>query len=215
MKEQEIWRHLFNEQFPAANEKASSMWMRCQMNDLPRLEDVSIPHWKLQPIVGKSPEDIFWYRLSRGIFNVNLRLRTEDNLYYLEERDLFHDYFGHVPFLYDKDYTDYLIGLGNFYENSSKDEKVKRCLSNIYWFTSEFGLIYEDKGDPKVLGAGILSSVNELDHVYSNIANWREFNIWDVVMIKQYVTNGFQEQYFILRGKHQFKEIIKFLWKNL
>lgn len=215
MSNEQIWDKLIKEQFTPAWREASKMWCQTQLDHLflPRLENVSIPHWRLLPIIGKSPEKEFWYRLSRGVFNVNMRLRSEENLYYLEERDLFHDYFGHVPFLFDKDYTDYLIGLGNFFENSAKTPQIEKALSNLYWYTAEFGLIQE-KGKNKVLGAGILSSVNELEHVCSGKANIKPFKIHEVLSIESYVTDGFQNEYFVLQNKDVFKMILKFLWNN-
>lgn len=216
MTDIQIWDTLVENQRQNAFFEASSLWDTGNINftELPRFEDVNIPHWKLLPIIGKSDESDFWYRLSRGIFNVNMRLRSEENINYLEERDLFHDFFGHVPFLYNKDYTNYLIGLGNFYENSTKSDVIKRCLSNLYWFTSEFGLIKE-QGKTKILGAGILSSVDETTYVLTHPELHKPFDIWEIVMKKDYVTNGFQDTYYVLKDISEFRKILKFLWRNL
>jgi len=210
-----VWKTLIEEQLHHANIYSHTMWetgfKSLGRDRYPKLENVSIPHWRVLPIIGKSSEDDFWYRLSRGIFNVNMNLRTMENLHYLEERDLFHDYFGHLPFLFDKEYTDYLIGLGNFYENSSKTDEIKKALSNLYWYTAEFGLIKEH-GETQVLGAGILSSVDELKYAVSEKSNKYLFNIEQVVSIENYVTNGFQNEYFVLPNKKEFKNILKYLW---
>lgn len=216
MIKEEIWEHLAL-QLREASSKASIMWKYHNMINhlfhLPKLEDIVIPHWKLLPIVGKSPEGDFWYRLSRGIFNINQNLRDEEHLEYLEERDLFHDLFGHGPALFSPDITDYLIGLGNFYENSCKSPEIQKVLSNLYWFTAEFGLIME-RGKPKVLGAGILSSKAELKHVFSGEATILPFSIKEVINEPPYITDGFQERYYLLDTKDQFKDILKYLWKN-
>lgn len=222
MTQEQIWDKLFQQQYEQIffnTSKISERWQEPTgsgepkfVNDfykLPRLEDIAIPHWKIQPIIGKSPEKEFWYRLSRGIFNVNLRLRTEDQINYLEERDLFHDCFGHLPILYNEHYSNYLRALGCFAQYASEKELKK--LSRLYWFTSEFGLVIED-GVQKPYGAGILSSYGELEHVLSGEANVTKFDI-ERIGQTDYPTDGFQPIYFCLRDWSELDYIVKYIWR--
>lgn len=221
MTKRQIWEELFVTQAGSIQEnelRVSSKWRRGAVEmatvlnyNYPRIEDFAIPHWDIFPIVGKAPEAAFWYRLSRGIFNVNQRLRTEENLRYLEERDLFHDTFGHLPILYDEQYTNYLRGLGVFAQYAT--EEGLAVLSNIYWFTSEFGLVIEN-GIPHAYGAGLLSSIDELEHALSSEANVHRFNATDVADVQEYVLDGFQEDYFLLNEWSELQQILKFLWTN-
>ena len=131
------------------------------MLEYPYIEDLSIPNWRLLPIIGKSPDGDFWRRLSCSIFNVNMRLRPEKQIDYLEERDYFHDLFGHTPILFDSYYSNYMRALGILGQFMEDSDEARKALSNIYWFTSEFGLVMEDN---KIVayGAGIISSTAEL-----------------------------------------------------
>lgn len=214
MTQEQIWDTLSDQQFTQIilnQQRVSEKWVESPLFlELPRLEDISIPHWRIQPILGKSPEADFWYRLSRGIFNVNMRLRSEDQLHYLEERDLFHDVFGHLGILHDKRYTDYLIALGVFAQFASEEGLQK--LSRLYWWTSEFGAVNEDYVTC-AYGAGILSSIAEFKHFCSGKATFIPFEI-ERVGNTPYPTDTFQPYYFVLRDWDQLDEIIKYIWKN-
>lgn len=193
-----------------------------QLDELTAPEDLLVPHWKIQPIIGKSPEAPFWYRLSRGIFNVNLHLRGEKELDYLEERDYFHDVFGHLPILWNRKYTDYVRGLGNFAQHMDNTPLVRKVLSNIYWFTSEFGLIHEENG-LSAYGAGLLSSRSELLHATSEkddvVVHTLEGDtlietIEQMAYTNKYVTDGFQTEYYALDSIDQLSVILRWLWEN-
>lgn len=218
MTQEEIWLNLYEGAIEGAIKGASTKWIRginsLDLRTLPVIEDLSIPHWKVHPILGKSPEASFWYRLSRGIFNVNQRLRAEDQLAYLEERDLFHDTFGHLPILYDPDYTNYLYGIGNIAMHMTQDPVNQRILSNVYWFTSEFGLVEED-GKIKAYGAGILSSRGELEYALSEKSRKELFDIRKMAAIESYPTDTFQDTYYVLRDWTHLRYVLQWLWDEL
>lgn len=234
MDQKEIWEQLVSKQYYRLSTLASNKYLegrkKLDLLTMPLIEDISIPHWKIQPIVGKSPEDIFWYRLSKGIFNVNMNLRTEGQIDYLEERDLFHDTFGHLPILYDNQYSDYVRGLGNFAMHMKDNAKSRRVLSNVYWFTSEFGLVNEpihplvvlsnppkNQVHLKAYGAGILSSNAELTYAFSSESKkyvFGETTGFDFFRDENpYITNGFQQHYLVIEWRH-LSQILKWLWAN-
>lgn len=198
-------------------------------NDIPNIEDVSIPHWRLLPIIGKAPEHEFWYRLANGVFNVNMRMRSEDQLAYLEERDYFHDMFGHVPILHDREFSNYIKSLGLIAQYCSPtNTTILKGLSNIYWHTAEFGLVYEEdffNSNEKVLtvyGAGIISSVDEHRFVSGRfeikptfVTLFKDMSIEDLFNLDSYVTDGFQNFYVVLEDWNDLKKIIKYLWSIL
>lgn len=223
MNEKNIWKILYEAQTQSL-EGVSYKWIegfkKMDLHELPTIEDLNVPHWKIQPILGKSPEIPFWYRLSRGIFNVNLRLRGEDQLDYLEERDTFHDVFGHLPILYNKEYTDYVRGLGVFAQFMEDSEEARRALSNAYWFTSEFGLVLEKNSGWNTIrayGAGIISSKAELEHAL-NTENKKILldDVWleSFAEIDGYITDGFQDRYYVLPNWSYLKDILKWLWNR-
>lgn len=227
MTKNEVWRELYTNQWEDATKHAVSEWnhgfFKMDLLSLPLLEDIYIPHWKVRPIIGKSEEDIFWYRISRGMFNVNERLRPYEQLDYLEERDLFHDVFGHLPILHSRDYSNYLLGLGALSQSMVDSKRAKRALSNIYWFTSEFGLMKNEyDNEIKVYGAGVLSSHAELEYALGPDANRINFpnDTYDKIELLEYfcdmdgyITDGFQEVYLVLNGMYDLKFILSYMWK--
>lgn len=86
-------------------------------------------------------------------------MRIPEELDYLEEPDIFHEFFGHLPLLTWRPYADFLEKFGQI--ALKIDRHLRRQLFRIFWFTAEFGLIKTDKG-MKVYGAGILSSYGEI-----------------------------------------------------
>lgn len=218
MTEIQIWSNLYEGAIEGAMKGASAKWIQginsLDLRTLPVIEDLSIPHWRVHPILGKSPEASFWYRLSRGIFNVNQRLRAEDQLAYLEERDLFHDTYGHLPILYDPLYTNYLYGIGNVAVHMNQTPENQRIISNLYWFTSEFGLV-EEHGQIKAYGAGIISSRGELEYALSNDSHKKLFDIREVAFMESYPTDTFQDTYYILRDWDHLRYVLQWCWDEL
>ena len=85
---------------------------------------------------------------------------------YLEEPGMFHDVFAHVPLLTNTFFVEYLLGLSHLGLTYLNDAAAIEVISRIYWFTVEFGLIKE-RGQLKIYGAGILSSLGETVHCLS------------------------------------------------
>lgn len=220
--EERIWNKLYIQQIDAARQYAVDDWIygerRLELSTIPKVENITIPHWRILSIIGKSPESDFWYRLANGIFNVNMRLREESQLAYLEERDYFHDVFGHTPMLFNYYVSNFIKGLGLFGQATWFNNDAKRALSNFYWFTIEFGLMQSSENTKlKVLGAGILSSVDELQFAVSPDSRKIRLteDVYDeIAEMKDYVTNGFQERYYVLQDYFQFNQIIKYLWNR-
>lgn len=119
--------------------------------------------WELVPCDGLVHEDVFFDLLVNRKFPVTWWLRRPDQLDYLPEPDLFHDLFGHVPLLGDKDFSAYMQAYGAAGRRAKAlGRKPLRQLTRLYWWTVEFGLIQE-AGDlvPRIYGAGIVSSQSE------------------------------------------------------
>src|SRR3546814_6949890 len=89
-------------------------------------------------------------------------LFRSQQLDYLEEPDVFHDVFGHVPMLADPVFADYMVAYGEGGLRSLKFDALKQ-LARLYWYTVEFGLIRE-AGGLRIYGAGIVSSFRSEEH---------------------------------------------------
>jgi phenylalanine-4-hydroxylase len=115
--------------------------------------------WRIAPVPGLVPDDIFFAMLSERVFPVGNFIRTRDQLDYLEAPDCFHDMFGHIPMLAHHDYADMTRHIGELGGAAIAAGEGHRA-ARLYWHSVEFGLAREH-GELKILGAGLASSFGE------------------------------------------------------
>lgn len=135
-------------------------------SEIPRFDDLNhrlerVTGWRIVAVPGLIPEHDFFALLAQRRFPITDWLRTEDEFDYIVEPDLFHDLFGHLPLLFNPVFADYMQAYGT---GGLKAEGLHALeyLSRLYWYTVEFGLLNTPEG-LRVYGAGILSSLGELD----------------------------------------------------
>ena len=132
---------------------------------LDELEAVITPRsgWRLRRTPIRYSDGLPWYRhFSRKTFLVTDYMRSWKELEFTPEPDMFHDIFGHLPFLVLPAYTVLLDLFAPAFLRT--DDEHREHIKRLAWFTTEFGMIRE-AGRPKVFGAGLLSSVGEIRHV--------------------------------------------------
>jgi len=201
---QEVWRHLYARQHELLPGRACSAFAsalaRLDFGDaIPRFDAVNerlraATRWILVPVPGLLPDDVFFGHLAQRQFPVTVWIREPEEFDYIVEPDLFHDFFGHVPMLFDPQIADYLqaYGLGGL---KAKRLGGLKYLARLYWYTIEFGLIAED-GGVRAYGAGILSSPGEIRHAVDAPEVHRErFDLIRVMQTK-YLIDDFQKVYF-------------------
>lgn len=173
------------------------------------VEDIAIPNWRVVFINGKSTSEKFFQRLSNGIFNVNAYLRNMKELHYLPTRCRWHDSYGHLPFLFNREYSNSLKFLAQCYNLSHLSEEAKNQLELLYWAVYEFGVFNGEK----ILGAGIISSPAESKVVINNLKERKNyFDLsYDFIRSKdalEYVTDTFQSYYINIESFNQVEQII-------
>ncbi len=129
--------------------------------DLDELNQILEPRtgWITVAVPGLVPDDMFFAMLSERVFPVGNFIRKREQLDYLEEPDCFHDMFGHIPMLAHHDFAtmvEHVGRLGTAAIAAGEGHRVAR----IYWHSVEFGLA-EERGELKILGAGLASSFGE------------------------------------------------------
>jgi phenylalanine-4-hydroxylase len=115
--------------------------------------------WRTVAVPGLVPDEVFFAMLADRIFPIGNFIRTRDQLDYLDEPDLFHDIFGHVPMLADPRMARMMEQLGRLGVAAIARGDGDR-VARIYWYSVEFGLSRED-GAVKIFGAGLASSFGE------------------------------------------------------
>jgi phenylalanine-4-hydroxylase len=152
--------------------------------------------WILVAVPGLLPDDVFFTHLANRRFPVSVWLRSPEEFEYIVEPDIFHDFFGHVPLLFNKVFADYLEAYGKG-GVKAKGLNALDYLARLYWYTVEFGLIRTPKG-LRTYGAGILSSAGELPYCVESAKPHRiRFELLRV-MQSQYKIDTFQETYFVI-----------------
>lgn len=152
--------------------------------------------WRIVAVSGLVPDAIFFDHLANRRFPATCFIRKPEEMDYLEEPDVFHDVFGHVPLLMNPIFADYMQAYGQGGLKALKLDSLHH-LARLYWYTVEFGLIRNGDG-LRIYGAGILSSKGE--SVYSMDdpkPNRIGFDLMRV-MRTDYRIDSFQETYFVI-----------------
>ena len=162
--------------------------------------------WTLIGVEGLLPELDFFDHLANRRFPVTWWIRRPDQIDYIEEPDLFHDLFGHVPLLMNPVFADYMqaYGRGGVKAHGVGPEALVN-LTRLYWYTVEFGLINTSQG-LRIYGAGIVSSKGEsLYSLESPAPNRLGFDL-QRIMRTRYRIDTFQKTYFVIDSYAQLIE---------
>lgn len=152
--------------------------------------------WQVVAVGELVPSEIFYEHLANKRFPAGAFIRSEAEFDYIEEPDIFHDVFGHVPLLGDKQFSEFMQAFGRAGQRAAARGKV-HYLAHLYWYTVEFGLIREDD-DLRIFGAGILSSPAETKFALeSSSPNRIVFNL-ERMMRTNYIKENFQQTYFVI-----------------
>ncbi|MGZ8281986.1 MAG: phenylalanine 4-monooxygenase [Allosphingosinicella sp.] len=154
--------------------------------------------WTVVAVPGLIPDDVFFGHLSRRRFPAGHFIRRRDQLDYLEEPDVFHDVFGHVPLLANPEVADFMQALGELGLQALQAGALHR-LARLYWYTVEFGLARED-GLLKIYGAGIVSSFGESRFSLESREPHRLGFDLQRVLRTDYRSDCFQKSYFVIDG---------------
>ncbi len=165
--------------------------------------------WSVVAVPGLVPDDVFFRHLSERRFPAGNFIRTADQLDYLEEPDVFHDVFGHVPLLAQPEVADFMQALGQQGLQALDLNSLHR-VARLYWYTVEFGLARE-RGDLRIYGAGILSSFGESHYALESAKPHRHDFDLKRVLRTQYRTDAFQLSYFVIE---RFEDVLELVLGN-
>jgi len=207
-----VWKTLFGRQIQLLKPVVSESYLAAleEVNfvahRIPDFNEVnkrlmSLTGWNLHVVPNITPQKEFFEFLSQKKFTATCWLRSMDQLDYIEEPDMFHDVFAHVPLLSNKSYCDFFKGISEIALQHINDPLAIELLGRIYWFTIEFGLKKEN-GQVKIYGAGIISSSGETKHCMSNDAEKINFDVHKI-MNTGFRTDIMQEKYFVIESFEQ------------
>jgi phenylalanine-4-hydroxylase len=214
--EHALYRRLFERQAKLVPRYACPEWidaiarLESAAREIPRFDQVSrqlraATGWEIVAVPGLIPDDAFFTHLANRRFPVTVWLRRPDEFDYIVEPDVFHDFFGHVPLLFDRVYADHLHEYGKGGLKAMRLDAVK-MLARLYWFTIEFGLM-RTAGGIRAYGAGLLSSGGELAYCIDDPRPRRLPFELERIMRTEYQIDRYQDTYFVIESfEHLMRE---------
>lgn len=218
----EVWRVLALRQFPNIQNRASQMffdgWERLglKVEGIPSIESLhnainKHTSWSVSETnVEYTATDDWFEHMADNDFIVTNFIRSRENINYTPYPEMFHDVFGHLPFMTINKYASLIHNFGKIYKNLR--EENKEAFRNFWWYTIEFGLIKED-GEIKAFGAGLLSSFGEFNNAFSKDVEIIPFDI-EIVSKTPISDHDFHKKLFVLESFDQLESELE-KWKEL
>lgn len=204
-----VWRDLFRRQAAILPGRACDEFLAGLdglgvaadgIPDFERLSDIleKTTGWRIVAVPGLVPDEVFFGHMAERRFPVTWWIRRRDRIDYIQEPDVFHDIYGHVPLLMNPVFADYMQAYGRGGLKAARLGALHH-LARLYWYTVEFGLI-ETPAGLRIYGSGILSSKSESVFCLDSAApNRIRFDLRRVMRTK-YRIDTFQKSYFVIRG---------------
>ena len=209
-----VWKALYQRQREILVGRASDEFLQAQdmmgmsPDRIPRFAELNAvlegaTGWTIVGVEGLLPELDFFEHLANRRFPVSWWIRRPDQLDYIEEPDLFHDLFGHVPLLMIPAFADYMqaYGRGGVKAHGIGADALAN-LTRLYWYTVEFGLIRQHDG-LRIYGSGIVSSKGESIHCLESAAPNRIGFDLQRIMRTRYRIDSYQKTYFVIDSFEQ------------
>lgn len=211
-EEHDRWNRLFGRQAKLLPGRACDAFLEAKSklelsrSGIPDFADLSdrlskLTGWRVVAVAGLIPDDAFFDHLANRRFPAAAFIRPESELDYLQEPDVFHDVFGHVPLLANAVYARFLEAYGKGGKRAF-DRGQLHNLARLYWYTVEFGLMATPNGF-RIFGAGIMSSPAEtIFSLEDSSPNRVAFDL-ERVMRTKYIISDFQQTYFVIDSFEQ------------
>jgi phenylalanine-4-hydroxylase len=207
--EHAVWDFLYRRQVDILKDRADPAMLRgletlnLNRDGIPNFAEINVElkartGFEVVAVPGLVPDEVFFNHLANRRFPAGQFIRTRAQLDYLQEPDIFHDVFGHVPLLTDPVFADYMEAYGKGGLRAMKFGRLKN-LAALYWYSVEFGLIETPQGI-RIYGAGISSSKDESIFALDDPSpNRLRFDL-ERVMRTRYRIDDFQQTYFVIRS---------------
>ena len=213
--EHDTWNTLYGRQMKILPGRASAVFLKglealdLNTGGIPDFETMNpklqaLTGWTVVCVPGLVPDEVFFDHLANRRFPSGQFIRKPDQLDYLQEPDIFHDVFGHVPMLTDPDFAAYMEAYGKGGQRAAKRGMLAN-LARLYWYTVEFGLIKEGD-DLRIYGAGIVSSSTESVFALEDPSPNRLGFDLERVMRTLYRIDDFQQVYFVIDSLEALKD---------
>jgi len=205
--EHAIWNALYDNQIRILADRAVPEFyegitkLNLNKGGVPNLKTLNeelqkLTNWTVVTVPHLVPDDVFFNHLANRRFPAGRFIRGRDQMDYIQEPDIFHDVFGHVPMLTQPVFANYMQAYGKGGLRALETDHLKN-LTRLYWYTVEYGLMRTDQGF-KIYGAGMSSSRTEsIFSTDSDSPNRIHFDL-ERIMRTNYRIDDFQQVYFVI-----------------
>lgn len=214
--ENQTWQTLYNRQVEIVKNRACAEYingiklLEMSSTHVPQLTELTeafkrTTQWSVVPVPAMIKPVQFFELLANKKFPAATFIRTPEDLDYLQEPDIFHEFFGHCPMITHQPFADFMQAYGKLALVSCKENR--QLLARLFWFTVEFGLIKTEKA-PRCYGGGILSSKEEtVCSVESEIPQRKPFDLIEVLRTP-YRVDQIQGVYYVIESFDQLFNVI-------
>jgi len=203
------WDTLYARQRTILKGRAAEEFLRCQ--DELQISRAGIPNfgelnerlykrtkWVVVAVPDLVPDIVFFTHLANRRFPCSDFIRRAGQMDYIQEPDIFHDVFGHIPLLANPVFADYMEAYGKGGLRAAGSGQLAN-LARLYWYTVEFGLMKTEAG-LRIYGSGIVSSRTESVFALDDPSpNRLHFDLIRVMCTK-YRIDDFQQVYFVINS---------------
>ena len=226
-EENAVWEQLYHRQINLLPEHACKEYikgialLRLSPDSIPQLPEVNqqlcqATGWSIVPVNALITPEEFFGLLAERQFPAATFIRTQQEIDYVKEPDIFHELFGHCPMLTEPVFADFVQHYAQLVLQIDKQDW--RLLQRLFWFTVEFGLLKTGKC-VSAYGGGILSSFTETKYcIESDIPQRKTFDALealrtpyriDCLQTIYFVLNNFQDLFYIANGVDDLRKLLK------
>jgi len=205
--EHDTWRRLYARLDHCRREQAHPLFaagldaLGIHGDAIPALADVNrrltaLTGWRGVEVAGLEDGKSFFALLARREFPIGAFIRDAKDLSYTPAPDVFHDMYGHLPLLADRDYAAFCERFGVFASAYATSPERLREMERLFWFGVEFPLVETARGR-RIFGGGILSSFGESSFSLSSEPEVLPFDV-GAIMRQEYRIDEMQRRLFVL-----------------
>jgi phenylalanine-4-hydroxylase len=211
-QEHDTWRLLYDRLTPQRAEQLHPIFLR-GLGELgftaARIPDLSRVNERLKqktgfmgvPVEGLEEAGSFFAMLAERKFPIGNFIRDRNDLSYTPAPDVFHDLYGHMPFLADESYADFCHTFGTEACQYLDQPSLLRQFERLFWFGVEFPLVQTEQG-LRIFGGGIASSFTECAYALSNKPEVAPFRLSEICY-RDYKIDELQPRLFQLESPRQ------------
>ncbi|MEL6524919.1 MAG: hypothetical protein AAFQ07_04340 [Chloroflexota bacterium] len=181
-----VWQKLWERQYPECVKYAHPIWLEGLkklgitgdgLPDFDKLDKIFQDEigWELVSTDVQYSDGQDWFvNLAEKKFLITEYIREMKDLDYTPLPDIWHDAFGHLPWMTHQPYADYVRDFA--IKSIEFTPEKRKPFGSLWWYSIEFGLM-KHEGETKAFGAGLMSGYAEMQRVMAGTVKQTPFTL--------------------------------------